>query len=163
MSFEKLFSIKLSMRYIVFRFFGIKISFSRSFLYWMCNDIENLNHIKQQGTILIHPVGVVIHKNVCLGKRCIIRQNVTLGRGKYNEAYGRDYPILGDNVQIGANAVIIGGINVGDNAYIGAGAVVVKDVPANAVVAGVPAKIIKYWEPKDEIIYYSTSNNHLQP
>ena len=52
--------------------------------------------------------------------------------------------ILGDNVWIGARAIVMNGIQIGDNAIIGSGAVVTKDVPPNCVVAGVPAKIIKY-------------------
>ena len=55
--------------------------------------------------------------------------------------------IVEDNVLIGANAVVIEGCRIGENAVVAAGAIVVSDVPANAVVAGCPAKIIKM---KDE-------------
>ena len=55
--------------------------------------------------------------------------------------------IVGDDVLIGANAVVLEGVEIGKNAVIAAGAVVVKDVPENAVVAGVPARFIKW---KDE-------------
>lgn len=54
--------------------------------------------------------------------------------------------ILGKNVWVGAHSTILPGVTIGDNAVIAAGAVVTKDVPANAVVAGVPAKIIKMIE-----------------
>lgn len=54
--------------------------------------------------------------------------------------------IIGNNVWIGAHATILPGINIGNNAVIAAGAVVTKDVLANTVVAGNPAKIIKYLE-----------------
>lgn len=54
---------------------------------------------------------------------------------------------IGKNVWIGANAVVCAGVSVGDNAVIAAGAVVVKDVEANTVVGGVPAKLIKRIEP----------------
>ena len=50
---------------------------------------------------------------------------------------------IGKNVWIGSHATVLGGVTVGDNAVIAAGAVVTKDVPANTVVAGVPAKIRK--------------------
>ena len=50
---------------------------------------------------------------------------------------------LGKNVWVGARAVILAGVTIGDNAVIAAGAVVTKDVPANAIVGGVPAKFIK--------------------
>ena len=55
--------------------------------------------------------------------------------------------VVGDRVLIGANAVILEGVSVGDGAVVAAGAVVTKDVPAHAVVAGVPARVIKI---KDE-------------
>lgn len=74
-----------------------------------------------------------------IGDNFWVNQNVTIGYT--NET---DCPTIGNNVSITTGAVVIGNIKVGDNAIIGANAVVVKDVPANAVVGGVPAKIIKY-------------------
>ena len=70
--------------------------------------------------------------------RCI--HCTTLG----NTDKGR--PTIGNNVSLGANVTIIGPVHVGNNVTVAAGAVVVKDVPDNSVVAGVPAKIIKYKE-----------------
>ena len=52
------------------------------------------------------------------------------------------YPVIGNNVYIGAGAVILGAIRIGDNSAIGANSVVTKDVPANARVVGAPARII---------------------
>lgn len=52
-------------------------------------------------------------------------------------------PVIGNSVLIGANAVIIGNVRIGDNSIIGAGSVVTKDIPANSVAFGVPAKVIK--------------------
>lgn len=57
-------------------------------------------------------------------------------------------PIIGDNVHISHGAVVFGGIVIGNNVKIGANAVVNKPVPDNAIVAGVPAKILRF---KDEI------------
>lgn len=56
---------------------------------------------------------------------------------------------IGNNVWIGGKAIICPGVTIGDNSVIGAGSVVVKDVPANVVVAGNPAKIIRYMEGAD--------------
>jgi serine O-acetyltransferase len=51
-------------------------------------------------------------------------------------------PSIGNNVELHANCIVIGGITIGNNVIIGAGAVVVKDVPDNAIVVGNPAQII---------------------
>ena len=64
----------------------------------------------------------------------------------YNRGGNSRYPglpIIGNHVRIHKGAIVFGGITVGDNAEIGANAVVNKPVPKNAVVAGIPAKIIK--------------------
>jgi maltose O-acetyltransferase len=51
--------------------------------------------------------------------------------------------VIGDNVWIGSGAIVLAGVTVGENSVIGAGAVVTKDVPANVVVVGNPAKVVK--------------------
>lgn len=91
-------------------------------------------------------IATVIHARAVIGKNCIIGQCVTIGgRSKHYKV-----PVIGNNVYISAGAKILGPITIGDNCVIGAGAVVLKDVPANSVVAGVPAKIIKTdIDPKD--------------
>lgn len=53
-------------------------------------------------------------------------------------------PVIGNNVHIHKGAIVFGGITVGDNVEIGANAVVNKPVPSNAIVAGVPARILRY-------------------
>ena len=67
--------------------------------------------------------------------RCI--HGVTVGKKEGKR------PVIGDNVQVFANAIIIGDVRIGNNVTIGAGAVVVKDIPDNAIVVGNPARIIK--------------------
>ena len=52
--------------------------------------------------------------------------------------------VIGNNVWLAAGAKVMPGVTIGDNAVVAAGAVVTKDVPANAIVGGVPAKIMKY-------------------
>lgn len=76
-----------------------------------------------------------------IGDDVIIRQNTTFGIARLDACQSR--PVIGNGVDIGTGAVIIGDIHVGDGAIIGANAVVVEDVPAGAVVGGVPARILK--------------------
>lgn len=89
------------------------------------------------------------HGGVTLGDGCQIGHNVvfaTLNHGLAPEERVSTIPapiILGKNVWVGSNATILQGVTIGDNAVVGAGAVVTKDVPANTVVGGVPAKFIK--------------------
>lgn len=85
-------------------------------------------------------IGCVVHKRAKIGERVIIGQNTTIGRSLDPE----DFPEIGNDVYISAGARIIGKIKVGNNVIIGANAVVNKNVPDNAVVVGVPAKVIKF-------------------
>lgn len=95
-----------------------------------------------KGTVIGYQgVGVVIHKKCVIGKNCHIAQNVTLGGGGGLEG---GLPVLGDNVLVGAGAVVLGHVHIGDNAVIGANAVVLEDIPANAVAVGAPARVVKY-------------------
>jgi Serine acetyltransferase len=85
-------------------------------------------------------IGVVIHKDAVIGEKCMIAQHVTVGGG--NSRYP-GLPIIGNNVHISHGAIVFGGITIGDNVVIGANAVVNKPLPANAIVAGVPAKVLR--------------------
>jgi putative colanic acid biosynthesis acetyltransferase WcaB len=92
---------------------------------------------------LQHGHGLVVNHNTIIGENCILRNSTTIGNKKSQNGSYTESPKIGNNVDIGANVVIIGSVTVGDNAVIGAGSVVVKDVPEGAVVAGNPAKIIR--------------------
>lgn len=85
-------------------------------------------------------IGVVIHKRSIIGKNCIIGTNITIG-GKTPHL---EVPIIGDDVYIATGAKVLGPITIGNNVTIGANAVVITNVPDNAIVAGVPAKILRY-------------------
>lgn len=86
--------------------------------------------------------------DMIIGKRCFISVLVassndnTMGREEYNEDHVKG-PVIGDDVTIGAAANILPGVVIGDNVIVGASALVTKDVPANKVVMGVPARIVR--------------------
>jgi tetrahydrodipicolinate N-acetyltransferase len=86
---------------------------------------------------------VVIGKNVKIGYGVIIASASTIVGGTESKFIKKPI-IIGDCVEIGSHATILPGVIIGNNATIGAGAVVLDDVPANSVVAGVPAKLIKW-------------------
>jgi serine O-acetyltransferase len=93
-----------------------------------------------RGVFIDHGMGVVIGETAQVGEGCTIYQGVTLGGTSLSHA--KRHPTLGRNVVVGVNSTVLGAITVGDNARIGGGSVVVKDVPANATVVGVPARIV---------------------
>ena len=90
------------------------------------------------GLVIQHGHSTIIHAN-SIGEDCQIWQNVTIGK----KVSGGKKPSIGNNVKIYAGAVVLGDIFIGDNVQIGANSVVVKNVPANCVVAGNPARIIR--------------------
>ncbi len=87
--------------------------------------------------------GIEIGNNVLIGQQVVIATiNHDFYPGKRANMFLSPV-VIGNGVWIGAHATILAGVTIGENAVIAAGAVVTKDVPANAVVGGVPAKIIK--------------------
>lgn len=86
-------------------------------------------------------VGVVIHPQARIGERCLLRAHVVIGGGG-RRGGPTGAPVIGDDVEIGAGAKLLGPIRIGDGATIGANAVVLCDVPAGAVAVGVPARVL---------------------
>ncbi len=93
-----------------------------------------------KGIFIDHGSGVVMGETAEVGDGCTIYQGVTLGGTSLS--HGKRHPTLGRNVTVGVNSSVLGAIVLGDNAKVGGGSVVVKDVPANATVVGVPARIV---------------------
>lgn len=83
--------------------------------------------------------GIFLNANR-IGKNCTVTSGVVFGK-KGEDDYNR--PIIGDNVEVTLGAKVIGRVHIGDNTIVAPNSVVIKDVPENAVVSGVPAKIIK--------------------
>ena len=88
------------------------------------------------GVYMDHPHGTHLNAER-IGRNLKIKHNVTIGNN-----HGK-VPIIGDNVFLGCGACVLGGITIGDNVKIGANSVVTKSVPANSVVVGNPAHIVK--------------------
>ncbi len=96
-----------------------------------------------------HFGNIIINANAIIGDNCNISQGVTIGVSGRGE--NRGVPIIGNNVYMGANATVVGKINVGDGAVIGANSLVIKDVPPNTTVLGVPAVVISNNDSTDYI------------
>lgn len=119
-----------------------RIRFLRPLLFWFYRpDPTVMIHLPEknvgEGLKIVHGFSIIcIAQSV--GKNCSIFQQVTIGF-----SHGA-CPVIGDNVSVYAGAKVLGGVSIGNNAVVAANAVVVKDVPENAIVAGVPAKVIGY-------------------
>ena len=94
--------------------------------------------------VVRHPFGIVVGQGAEIGSGCFLQHGVTLGVSKIGSHPSNSYPRLGDNVEVGTYAVILGGIQIGSGVTVGAFSLVNKDVPDRVVVAGIPAKIISY-------------------
>ncbi len=86
-----------------------------------------------------HFGGIIISGDTVIGDDVVIRNGVTLGLRRTNEPGA---PIIGNRVDIGTGAKILGAVRIGDDAVIGANAVVLCDVPAGATAVGIPARIL---------------------
>jgi putative colanic acid biosynthesis acetyltransferase WcaB len=96
---------------------------------------------------LYHPHAIVLSPHCRLGSDCHLRQGVTIGNRVDRMGNELGVARLGDDVELGANCVVIGDVEVGDHARIGALAAVVKSVPAWGVVVGNPGRVIRIDEP----------------
>ncbi|MDE6200742.1 MAG: serine O-acetyltransferase [Clostridiales bacterium] len=93
------------------------------------------------GVFIDHGTGVVIGETAVVGDNVVIYQGVTLGGTGKDK--GKRHPTVQDDVMISSGAKVLGPFTVGRGAKIGAGAVVLREVPPNATVVGVPARIVK--------------------
>ena len=90
------------------------------------------------GGLRIASCGMIfLHSNAIIGRNCTLRRGVTIGNAREDGPT----PIIGDNVEIGAYAQVLGGVRIGDGAKIASMSVVLKDVPAEGVASGIPAKV----------------------
>lgn len=105
-----------------------------------CSEVVTGIHFRKEvvvgeGFHILHPGATFIHPRTVIGDRCGIMQNVTIGTNMDERV-----PVIGNDVFIGAGAVVLGGIQIGDGARIAANSLVINDVPPNSFVVGVPGK-----------------------
>jgi glycosyltransferase involved in cell wall biosynthesis/serine acetyltransferase len=116
------------------------VVFYRLFVGWVLGCELSENAQIGPGLVIYHGQGLVVSSDARIGSGCVLRHNTTLG----NRRDGGGSPVIGDGVDIGANVCILGEVTVGNGARIGAGAVVVNCIPAGAVAAGNPARIVRH-------------------
>jgi serine O-acetyltransferase len=90
------------------------------------------------GLRIYHFGNIFIHSATIIGRNCTLRQGVTIG----NRLPDGPAPVLGDDVELGAYAQVLGDVRIGNGAKIGAMTVVLCDVPAGATAIGIPARIV---------------------
>ncbi|MGN1308172.1 MAG: 2,3,4,5-tetrahydropyridine-2,6-dicarboxylate N-acetyltransferase [Faecousia sp.] len=110
----------------------------------MMGAVLNIGARVGEGTMI--DMGAILGGRATVGKRSHIGANAVLAG--VIEPPSATPVVVGDEVLVGANAVILEGVQVGDRAVVAAGAIVTENVPANAVVAGAPARIVKYRDEK---------------
>lgn len=113
----------------------LHLHFSYKYGIWIHPDTDIA-----EGLRLDHFGGIIVNKRAKIGKNCNIGPGTVIGQANRGKRAG--YPIIGNNVYIGPGSKIIGGITIGDNVAIGASCVVVNNIPNNAVVVGIPGKVI---------------------
>ena len=99
-----------------------------------------------KGFQIAHYGYIVIPSNTVIGDNCRVRPGVVLGKRDINDSSSGGN-IVGSNVEFGVVSKVMGPVIIGDNVIIGANAVVTRDVPSNSVVAGIPARVIRKLEP----------------
>jgi serine O-acetyltransferase len=90
-----------------------------------------------RGVFFVHPIGIVVGGSAQVGDRVRLMGSNTVGTAKDN-----GYPVIGDDVVLGAGARVLGPVEVGMRAVIGANAVVLTDVPPDSVAVGLPVRVV---------------------
>jgi serine O-acetyltransferase len=129
--------------FILFKLLGVLLYPLYFMITYYILDIDISPRVDIGEGLYVHNRGIIFTDQVVAGKNLTLIGPLTLGTrgvGLYEDARG---PTLGNNITVYAGARIVGPVKLGDNVYIGANAVVVKDIAANCIVGGVPAKILK--------------------
>lgn len=93
------------------------------------------------GLSIAHHGYIVVRAAAVIGENCSLRPGVVIGKKLTDDV---NAAVLGNNVDVGVGAKILGDVHIGNNVIIGANAVVTKNVPDKAIVAGIPARVLRY-------------------
>lgn len=110
--------------------------------------------------VLIAPgVRLSAAKSIRIGDNCMLAANVTISDSDWHGLYNRIRPfrctkpvVIGHNVWLGERVIVTKGVTIGENSVVGAGAVVTRDIPANCVAAGNPARVVKTINPERRML-----------
>lgn len=131
-------------RYMILKvIFFLYLLFYRYWVEWVLGIELPRKLTAGKGLVIYHGQALIVNQGVVIGNSCVLRNSVTIGHKKLPDGTFSKCPRIGNNVDIGANVCIIGDITIGDNVVIGAGSVVVKDIPANSIAAGNPARVLE--------------------
>ena len=120
--------------------------------------------------IILPGVRIAAGESISIGNNCMFATNCYVTDADWHDQYDRTAApgktraiVLGDNVWVGDSAIVCKGVRIGDNSIVGAGAVVTRDVPANTIVAGNPARPVKQLDAsrpftKRESLFHATEN-----
>lgn len=128
---------------ILFLVFFPYLIFYRFFVEWILGVEIPWNLRVGPGFRLFHGQSLVINDKAIIGRNVTLRHCTTIGHKVSVTGVKSNAPILGDNVDVGSNVVLLGDITIGSNVIVGAGSVVLKSFPDNCVIAGNPARIIR--------------------
>lgn len=93
------------------------------------------------GLSIAHHGYIAVRAAAVIGENCSLRPGVVIGKKLTDDV---NAAVLGNNVDVGVGAKILGDVHIGNNVIIGANAVVTKNVPDKAIVAGIPARVLRY-------------------
>lgn len=132
----------VSRNYFMTVLFAVYLGFYHYYVEWVLG-IELPRKLQAgRGLIVYHGQALVVNQGTVLGENCTLRNGTSIGNKQLANGTYSACPRIGNGVDIGANVSIIGPVTIGDNVRIGAGAVITKDVPPNCVVVGNPARVI---------------------
>jgi serine O-acetyltransferase len=125
--------------------FSLLYKFMFKWVEWTCGITLPYTVRLGRRVRILHHGGMILHAR-SIGDDVLIRHNTTFGIAHRDRL--REIPTIGDRVDIGCGACVLGNVTIGPDSLIGANAVVISDIPAGSVAVGIPARVIRYQGPR---------------